>query len=58
MLVGFDEQIMRSTPRAEILVKQGTQLRGERAGGGDLILDLPEDTAVRIAAEPVEAEEH
>jgi hypothetical protein len=57
MLVGFDEQIMRSTPRAEILVKRGTQLRGERAGGGDLILELPEDRAVRIAAERVETEE-
>ena len=57
MLVGFDEQVMRSTPRAEILVKRGTQMRGERAGGGDLILELPEDAAVRTAAERVEAEE-
>ena len=45
MLVGFDEQVMRSTPRAEILVKRGTQLRGERAGGGDLILELPDPIA-------------
>ena len=28
--------------RAEILVERGSQLRGERTGGGDLIIDMPE----------------
>jgi hypothetical protein len=42
MLVGLDEQLLRNQPRAEILVKRGTQLRIERDGGGELILDLPE----------------
>ena len=43
MLVGLDEQLMRGQSRAEILVKQGTQLRIERDAGGELILELPSD---------------
>jgi hypothetical protein len=50
MLVGFDEQVMRGQPRAEILVKRGTQLRIERDAGGDLLIDLPDD-ATRTPAE-------
>ena len=42
MLVGLDEQLLRSQPRAEILVKRGTQLRIERDAGGELVLEMPE----------------
>jgi hypothetical protein len=42
MLVGLDEQLLRSQPRAEILVKRGSQLRIERDAGGDLIVALPD----------------
>ena len=42
MLVGLDEQLLRSQPRAEALVKRGTQLRIERDAGGELILEMPE----------------
>jgi len=41
MLVGLDEQLLRSQPRAEILVKRGTQLRIERDSGGELVLEMP-----------------
>lgn len=41
MLVGFDEQVMRGQPRAEILVKRGTQLRIERDAVGELVIELP-----------------
>jgi len=51
MLVGFDEQVMRATPRAEVLVKRGTQLRGEAAGGGSLIVDLPNSAGDPPAAD-------
>lgn len=30
MLVGLDEQLLCGQPRIEVLVKRGTQLRGER----------------------------
>ena len=49
MLVGFDEQVMRGQPRAEILVKRGTQLRIERDAGGDLLIDLPSDDGIASA---------
>ena len=53
MLVGLDEQLMRGQPRAEILVKRGTQLRIERDAGGELVLDLPGDEpAVQAPDEP------
>jgi hypothetical protein len=42
MLVGLDEQLLRGQPRAEILVKRGTQLRIERDSGGELIVELPD----------------
>ena len=41
-MVAVDEQIMRRLPRAEVLVQRGSQLRSERTGGGDLIVDMPE----------------
>jgi hypothetical protein len=41
MLVGLDEQLMRSEPRAEILVKRSTQLRLEGDAAGDLVIHLP-----------------
>lgn len=41
-MVALDEQLMRRIPRAEVLVQRGSQLRGERTGGGDLIVDMPE----------------
>jgi hypothetical protein len=43
MLVGFDEQVLRSTPRAEILVKRGKTVRGLSAQGGTLSVGLPDD---------------
>lgn len=42
MLVGLDEQLLRSQPRAEVLVKRGTQLRIERDAGGELIVEMPD----------------
>lgn len=42
MLVGLDEQLLRGQPRAEVLVKRGTQLRSER-DGATLIVELPDD---------------
>src|SRR4051812_43394537 len=42
-LVGLDEQLLRSTPRAEILVKRGNTVRGTSAQGGTLLVGLPDD---------------
>ena len=50
VLVGLDEQLLRSQPRAEILVKRGTQLRIERDAGGELVVEIPEP--LRPADEP------
>jgi hypothetical protein len=46
MLVGLDEQLLRATPRAEILVKRGQSLRGLSAQGGTLEIGLPDDPIV------------
>jgi hypothetical protein len=43
MLVGLDEQLLRSTPRVEILVKRGKTVRGTSSAGGDLLIGLPDD---------------
>ena len=51
-MVAVDEQIMRRLPRAEVLVQRGSQLRGERAGGGDLIVDMPEPLVRPSREEP------
>ena len=42
-LVGLDEQLLRSTPRAEILVKRGATVRGLSAQGGTLEIGLPDE---------------
>lgn len=42
MLVGLDEQLLRATPRAEILVERGKALRGLSAEGGTLEIGLPD----------------
>ncbi len=42
MLVGLDEQLLRSTPRAEVLVKRGDTIRGLSAEGGTLTVVLPD----------------
>ena len=41
MLVGLDEQLLRSQPRIEVLVKRGTASRGERDAAGELVIELP-----------------
>jgi len=46
MLVGLDEQLLRSTPRAEVLVERGKTLRGLSAQGGTLLVGLPDDPVV------------
>jgi hypothetical protein len=43
MLVGLDEQLMRSTPRIEILVRRGAVVRGTSSDGGDLLVGLAHD---------------
>jgi hypothetical protein len=53
-LVGLDEQLLRSTPRAEILVKRGTTVRGLSAQGGTLEVGLPEDPVEIPAREKAE----
>ncbi|MFL5673071.1 MAG: aldose 1-epimerase [Chloroflexota bacterium] len=45
ILVGFDQQIFRTTPPVNELVAKGAPLpSAAAAGGGRLIIDLPEDT--------------
>jgi hypothetical protein len=61
MLVALDEQLLRSTPRAEVLVKRGTAIRGLSAAGGTLLVGLPEDpidldAEADGAGEPTDAE--
>lgn len=51
MLVGLDEQLLRSTPRAEVLVKRGDTIRGLSAEGGTLTVGLPDDP-VNLHASP------
>ncbi len=46
MLVGLDEQLLRSTPRAEVLVKRGQSVRRLSSTGGVLTVDLPGDPIV------------
>ena len=46
MLVGFDEQVLRSAPRVEILVKRGKAVRGLSAQGGTLMVGMPDDPVV------------
>jgi hypothetical protein len=46
MLVGFDEQVLRSLPRAELLVERGKAIRGLSAQGGTLLVGLPDDLVV------------
>jgi hypothetical protein len=55
MLVGFDEQLLRGTPRAEILVKRGASVRGLSAQGGTLEIALPDDLVVLTHPEAGEA---
>ncbi len=43
MMVGLDEQLLRSTPRAEIHVKRGQTVRGVSSQGGTLSVGLPDD---------------
>jgi hypothetical protein len=43
MLVGLDEQLLRSTPRVEVLVKRGQVARGTSSAGGNLVIGLPDD---------------
>lgn len=45
MLVGLDEQLLRGQPRIEVLVRRGTQLRGERDAAGELVIELPARSA-------------
>ena len=52
MLVGLDEQLLRSTPRAEVLVERGKTVRGLSAQGGTLLVGLPDDPVVIGAAQP------
>jgi hypothetical protein len=43
MLVGLDEQLLRATPRVEVLVKRGQTVRGTSSQGGTLLVGLPDD---------------
>lgn len=43
MLVGLDEQLLRATPRAEILVQRSKTVRGLSSQGGTLTVGLPDD---------------
>jgi hypothetical protein len=44
ILVGFDEQVFRTTPPVNELVAKGTPLRALAAdGGGTLAVRMPED---------------
>jgi hypothetical protein len=44
ILVGFDEQVFRTTPPVHELVAKGTPLRATAAdGGGTLAVDMPDD---------------
>jgi hypothetical protein len=44
ILVGFDEQVFRTTPPVNELVAKGTPLRALAAdGGGTLAVGMPED---------------
>ena len=52
MLVGLDEQLLRSTPRAEILVERGKTVRGLSAQGGTLLVGMPDDPVVIGGAGP------
>jgi hypothetical protein len=57
ILAGFDGQVFRSTPPPQELVRKGDHLPSIPAGdGGTLIVELPEDRAVRARpdAEPAE----
>lgn len=57
ILVGLDEQLLRSTPRIEVLVKRGATVRGLSAEGGTLLVGLPDDPITLGAAnEPAEAD--
>lgn len=49
-LAGLDEQLLRSTPRAEILVRRGATVRGQSVRGGTLEVGLPQDP-VELPAE-------
>ena len=46
MLVGLDEQLLRNTPRIEVLVKRGQTVRGASSEGGDLVIGMPDDPIV------------
>ena len=54
MLIGLDEQLLRATPRVEVLVKRGQVVRGTSAAGGDLLIGLPDD-AVPLPVDAAEA---
>ena len=49
MLVGFDQQIMRTLPPPHELVQKGSPVRGLSGEGDDLVIVLP-----GVAAEPAE----
>ena len=52
MLVGFDQQIMRTLPPPHELVQKGSPVRGLSGEGDDLIIVLPADAP----ADPTPAE--
>ncbi len=43
MLVGFDQQIMRTLPPPHELVQKGSPVRGLSGDGDDLVIVLPGD---------------
>jgi hypothetical protein len=45
-LIGLDEQLLRATPRVELLVNRGKTVRGLSAQGGSLLVHLPGDPIV------------
>ena len=52
MMAGLDEQLLRATPRIEVLVKRGKTVRGASSQGGELLVGLPDDPVVLPAAGP------
>ena len=57
IIVGFDEQVLRSLPRAEVLVQRGQTVRGLSAQGGTLLVGLPDDPVLLAGDPPGDAAE-
>ena len=54
IIVGFDQQIFRTTPPVNELVAKGTPLRAVAAsGGGTVTVGMPDDPEADGADEPV-----